>query len=177
MVYHADTQTVTGTFTITADTYPAEWNLVQVRFYAVHGTSHLFSPAKIEPDNNLTFTVSHNEYDFQPPVIESITLDKNGQTVKAGDTLTLKIKVNEKNPSSQMDAIFTTGKRTYTANLNLDPITMEYTGTIKIISTTYPAKWDLTIIYLSDTYDNRTQLSDFSAYTSTNRKCYIKLDY
>ncbi len=176
MVYHADTQTVTGTFTITADTYPAEWNLVQVRFYAVHGTSHLFSPAKIEPDNNLTFTVSHNEYDFQPPVIESITLDKDGQTVKAGDTLTLKIKVNEKNPSSQMDAIFTTGKRAYTANLNLDPITMEYTGTIKIISTTYPAKWDLTIIYLSDTYDNRTQLSDFSADCATNSPWYFTVD-
>ena len=179
IAYHADTQTVTGTYTITADTYPAQWNLTQIQFYALQGTPHSFSPAQIEPDNDLSFTVSHNEYDFQPPVIKSITLDKNGQTVKAGDTLTLKIKVEEKNPSNWMNAIFTAETpedHGYNASLELDETTMEYTGTITITQTTYPAKWNLTRIYLSDQNGNSTQLSDFSEDLATNNPWSFTVD-
>ncbi len=178
MTYDAATKTLAGTYEIANDTYPSEWNLSYIRIYVQNGYQY-FYPNQIEPDKDLKFTVINDGYDEDKPVIKSITIDKNEQMVKAGDTVTIKVKVDEKNPSSSMRVDFypkgSGASRIYTY-LYLNKNTMEYTGSINISESTYPTKWELTSIDLSDTNGNSTSLSDFQADWNTTRPWYFNVD-
>ena len=146
-------ETLTGTYTIANDTYPSEWDLNYIRIYVQNGYQY-FYPEQIEPDKDLKFTVINDDYDDDKPVIQSITIDKNGQMVKAGETVTIKVKVDEKNPSSSMRVYFypkDSGASGIYAYLYLNKNTMEYTGSINISQNIRPAKWELTSLSLSDT--------------------------
>ena len=162
MKYDAETKTLTGTYRIKDSTYPAEWILSSISTEAGN-KSYRFYPDEMEPDKNLKFTVSHDNYDAEKPIIESITIDKNGEMVKVGEKITIKVKVNEKSPEDSMQVRFNqqTGEGSEYAYLYLNKSTMEYTGSINITSDTYPGKWVLDYLYLSDENDNLTSLSDF----------------
>ncbi len=177
MKYNAETKTLTGTYTIKDGTYPAEWTLDYIYTY-LYNKSYYFYPNKIEPNKDLKFTVSNDDYDAEKPIIESITIDKNGQMVKAGEKVTIKVKVKEKNPNSSMRIRFypqAGGSYNYTY-LYLDKDTMEYTGSINITSSTYPTKWELDYLSLSDVNGNSTSLSDFQADWNTTRPWYYTVD-
>ncbi len=163
MTYDADTLTMTGTYTVTADTYPGEWDLTQIIVYT-QNNSHFFYPNEIAPDADLAFTVNNDGYDLAKPVIESITIDKNGQMVKAGDTVAIKIKVTEENPSTWMWVTFYPDSQdaySFETSLEWEPSTMEYIGEINITRDTFPTKWELSSLKLSDKNGNQTYLSDF----------------
>ena len=176
--YDAASKTLTGTYTIANDTYPSEWDLNYIRIYVQNGYQY-FYPEQIEPDKNLKFTVVNDGYDGDKPVIKSITIDKNGQMVKAGETVTIKVKVDEKNPSSSMRVYFypkDSGASGIYAYLYLNKNTMEYTGSINISQNIRPAKWELTSLSLSDTNGNSTSLSDFRPDWDTSRPWYFNVD-
>ncbi len=178
MTYDAATKTLAGTYEIANDTYPSEWNLSYIRIYVQNGYQY-FYPNQIEPDKDLKFTVINDGYDEDKPVIKSITIDKNEQMVKAGDTVTIKVKVDEKNPSSSMRVYFypkDSGASGIYAYLYLNKNTMEYTGSINISQNTRPAKWELTSLSLSDTNGNSTSLSDFRPDWDTTRPWYFNVD-
>ena len=178
MTYDAATKTLAGTYEIANDTYPSEWNLSYIRIYVQNGYQY-FYPNQIEPDKDLKFTVINDGYDEDKPVIKSITIDKNEQMVKAGDTVTIKVKVDEKNPSSSMRVYFypkDSGASGIYAYLYLNKNTMEYTGSINISQNTRPAKWELTSLSLSDTNGNSTSLSDFRPDWDTSRPWYFNVD-
>ncbi len=178
MTYDADTRTLTGSYTITADTYPGEWDLTHI-FVRTQDDYYYFYPNETEPEKNLTFKVINDGYDLEKPVIESITIDKNGQMVKAGETVTVKIKVKEENPSTWMWVKFapeSPDAYAFESSLELNETTMEYTGEINITEDTYPTKWELTYLKLSDQNGNRTFLSDFHADWSTGSPWYYTVD-
>ncbi len=178
MTYDAATKTLAGTYEIANDTYPSEWNLSYIRIYVQNGYQY-FYPNQIEPDKDLKFTVINDGYDDDKPVIQSITIDKNGQMVKAGETVTIKVKVDEKNPSSSMRVYFypkVSGASGLSTYLYLNKNTMEYTGGINISRNTRPAKWELTSLSLSDTNGNSTSLSDFRPDWDTTRPWYFNVD-
>ncbi len=177
MKYDAGTKMLTGTYTIKDTTYPSEWELNYIYTYT-YNQSYNFYPSKIEPDKDLKFVVVNDDYDKEKPVIESITVDKNGQMVKAGEKVTVKVKVKEKNPSSSMYVRFTpqTGGGYNYTYLYLDKDTMEYTGSFSITRDTYPAKWELTYLSLSDVNGNSVSLSDFQADWNTTRPWYYTVD-
>ena len=163
MAYDANTRTMTGTYTVTANTYPGEWDLTQIIVYT-QDNAHFFYPNEIAPDTDLAFTVNNGGYDLTKPVIQSITIDKNGQLVKAGDTVTIKIKVTEENPSTWMWVTFYPDSQdtySFETSLELEPSTMEYIGEISITQDTFPTKWELSSLKLSDQNGNQTVLSDF----------------
>ena len=175
MSYNAETKRLTGTYKVKDNTYPSEWTMYSICIYADQ-KYHYFYPGTDEPDKDLKFTIVNNGYDADKPVIKSITIDKNGQTVKAGEKVSVKVKVEEKNPNHSMsvrigskDAIHST----IYLNLVLDRETMEYTGTIDITRFTYPAKWELTYLDLSDKNGNTTSLSDFQPDWNTTRPWYF----
>ncbi len=171
--YDSASQTLTGTYTITEQTYPGEWYLYNIYIYTESEKSYSFSPKNIEPNKNLTFTVVQDNFDTEKPIIESITIDKNGQWVYAGNTVNITVKVTEDNPSEYAYADFTpqvsnvdadadvsSGTRTR-VSLSLNADTMEYTGSITITDKTYPCEWALTDLQLYDKIGHSTYLSDF----------------
>ncbi len=178
MRYNAETKTLTGTYQVEETTYPSEWVVDYIRIYSERRTFY-FYPAKEEPNKDLKFTVVNEDYDAEKPVIKSITIDKNGQTVKAGEKVTIKVKVEEKNPSSSMNIRFTpqvSGVSYLSCSLSLNNKTMEYTGTINITQNYYPTKWDLTYLNLYDHNGNTTSLSDFQPDWNTTRPWYFHVD-
>lgn len=104
--YDPASQTLTGTYTVTDQTYPDEWYLDYIYIYTESEKTYYFYPRNIEPDKILTFTVVQDNFDTEKPIIESIAIDKNGQWVYAGDTINITVKVKEDNPSEYAYADF-----------------------------------------------------------------------
>ena len=166
MDYNADAQKLTGTYTVTDKTYPSQWRLNYIRVYTKTGRYYSFYPQNIEPDTDVKFTVVQENFDTEKPVIEDISIDKNGQWVKAGETVTVKVKVKEENPSSAY--MYITPQVAYVSvntyvGLNYDGDTSEYVGTIKITEDTYPCEWALTSLTVRDQVGHSTYLSDFKS--------------
>ncbi len=164
--YDADTQTATVTYTITDDTYPGIWELFQIYVTGGSGYGYSFDRSQMGEDANLKFTVSQTgEYDEEKPVIESITLDKNGETVEAGDTVTMRVKASDEHLSSRAFAQFipiVVNVEAYiTVELELDATTGEYIGSIEITEDTYPCEWDLEQLSVSDEAGNTAYLDEF----------------
>lgn len=175
MSYDAKTKTMKGTYKIQFNTYPTEWTIDHIRITADKTSEH-FYPYQDEPDKDLKFTVVNDDYDADKPVIKSITIDKNGQMVKAGERISVKVKVEEENPEKSMRVRFNSRASSFYCTLNLDDSTMEYSGTINITRDTYPTKWELTYVDLSDTCGNITFLSDFKEDWNTTRPWYYTVD-
>lgn len=179
ITYDPATKTVRGIFTVGQTTYPTDWRLCEMEVSTVNGKYFRFQPENIEPDANLTFTVTNENYDLDKPVIESITIDKNGQTVKAGDQISIKVKVSEANPTDWMNIHFSpeaSGISNLSKSLFLNKSTMEYTGTINITDNTYPTKWDLTYLSVYDKNGNTATLSSFREDWDTARPWHFTVD-
>lgn len=177
--YDASSQKLTGTYTVRDNTYPAEWKLGQISIYAKSGNNYYFDPQYIEPDADLKFTVVQENFDTEKPVIEDVTIDKNGQLVKSGETVTIRVKVKEENPSSAAAYIYP-----QVTNVSADPYvgltyeadTSEYVGTINITEDTYPCEWALTDLWISDEVGHSTHLSDFKSDYSYTYPWYYKVE-
>lgn len=162
--YSQGTGSISGTFVVGDKTYPEEWGLYQVEVYTKSGRTFYFSISDIAPDAELTFTVDQ-AYDKAPPVIESIDIGENGREVKAGDTVEIRVKVREDNPSDSAQARFgplaSVSQSSQYLDMEYEPETGEYVGQVQITEFTYPCKWQLDYLYITDTYGNRATLSDF----------------
>ncbi len=163
--YDETAGTLTGTYVITDRTYPVTWRLYDIYCYTKSGKSYYFYSHREFPDADLAFDVVQEEYDTEKPVIESITLDKNGQEVKPGDVVTITVKASDAHLSETAYARFVpmvsnVSQDSY-VNLKLNEASGEYTGTIAITEDTYPCEWDLTSLTVYDEVGHRTGLSDF----------------
>ena len=165
MEYNPDTKKLTGTYTVTENTYPSEWSLDYIGVTTESGKYYSFYPSGIETEAELSFTVVQEGYDTESPVIESITLDKNKEFVQAGDVVTLTVKVQEAHPSNNAYAYFypqvSYVSSSEYVSLELNEATMEYTGRIEITEDTYPCEWTMTELYISDEVGNRASLYDY----------------
>lgn len=164
--YDAGTETVSGTFEVEETTYPEEWALDQIRIFTESGNGFYFSMKDIAPEADLKFTVNQ-EYDKDKPIVESIDIGENGRTVQSGETIDIKIKVNEEHPYVWANMEFTLDDpersgREY-VRLEYDENTQTYTGKIEITSCTKYGKWKLSYLRVRDTYDNDTYLRDLEA--------------
>lgn len=178
MKYDEQTKTLTGTYKIADNTYPSDWTINYISISA-DSKSQFFYPDRDEPEKDLNFTVINDGYDMDKPVIESITIDKNGKMVKAGESVSIKVKVDEKNPRSSMEVTFRpkdSSASSFYRTLYFTKSTMEYTGTINITRDSYPTRWELTSVNLSDVNGNSTSLSDFREDWNTARPWYYTVD-
>lgn len=161
MDYNADTKKLSGRYTVTSETYPSEWELYKISVYTKSGKNYRFYPSSLE---NLKFDVVQENYDTEKPVIESITIDQNGKEVKAGDVVTMKVKVKEEHPSSAYAYFYPQVSNVSVSsyvNLEYNADTSEYVGTIEITKDTYPCEWALTDLTIYDEIGHRTSLYDF----------------
>ena len=164
MSFDASTKRLSGTYTVTSETYPSVWRLDSISVYTKSGKNYYFYPSSLEPDANVTFEVVQENYDTEKPVIESITIDKNGQEVKAGDVITMKVKVKEEHPSNAYAYFYPQVSNVSASsyvNLEYNADTGEYVGTIPITEKTYPCEWALTDLTIRDQIGHYTYLSDF----------------
>lgn len=157
--YDEAAKTVTGNFTVTDETYPTIWCLKGIQINSVVYSS------SIEPEANFQFEVVNENFDTKSPVIESITLDKNGQFVKPGDMVTITVKISEEHPSENVFVHFkpqvTNVSVSQGVSLKYDAATSSYTGSITITEDTYPCEWALTELHIHDENNNWTYLSEF----------------
>ena len=159
--YHAETQEYIATYTVGEDMYPSEWHLENIQVCTKSGKEFNQSPFSIDPQAELKFTVRQDGFDTQKPVIQSITLDKNGQEVAVGDFVTITVKVQEENPSNSATAqVSTLGAYEY-VDLEFDAAAMEYTGKVPVTENTCPGYWELAYLRISDTIGHSTCLEDF----------------
>lgn len=151
---------LTVEYTITADTYPGEWYLRGIYIYTNSEKNYYFYYDKSQ-NPELVFTVEQEDYDTEAPVIESISVDKNGEFVSAGDVITVKIKASDEHLSDTAYACFYPAASNISVSsqdvsLTLNPDTGEYTGTVTIAEDTYPCEWYLSSIYVHDETENGT---------------------
>ncbi len=165
MTYDEEMQRLTGTYEITDKTYPAEWRLYKLRISTDPSGVHNFYSYNWNSEKK-SFIVVRDDFDAERPVIENITIDKNGQFVTAGDVVTITVKVSEEHPVETAKAVFSPMISNVVVSqpeviLKLNPDTNEYTGTIDITDDTYPCEWDLTALTVYDKIGHRTYLRDF----------------
>ena len=63
--YDSASQTLTGTYTVTDQTYPSEWYLYELYIRTASGKTYKFYPEYNEQHTNLTFTVVQDNFDTQ----------------------------------------------------------------------------------------------------------------
>ncbi len=160
--YHSNTKSLEGTFAVGDKTYPTVWGLNRIQIYTAAGRTYNFYPDKIEPEKDLTFMVEQ-EYDNDKPVVKSVAIDKNGQEVRSGETIEVRVDVEEEHPSVYGRAGFYMKDLRVTEMLSLryNESSKAYTGTIQITDSTYPGRWELSSLNISDTYNNTAHLSDY----------------
>lgn len=163
--YDEAAQKLTGTFTVTDETYPTEWHWEYVYVSTESGKSYFFHPLSLEPDADVKFEVVQEDFDTEPPVIESISVDKNGQFVRAGDVVTLTVKVREEHPGYAY-AYFT--PQVTNVSVSIGYVAMEYNtvmsayiGSVTITEDMYPCEWALTELYIEDEKRNVANLYEF----------------
>ena len=164
--YHAETGRVSGIFRIDELTYPGEWELNMVRIGTSSGKTRTFYPTESEPAAEIAFMVEQ-DYDETEPVIESIDIGENGRMVQAGDTVEIKVKVQEEHPRDSANAYVRLqesnrpGSESVTLQYNKEFST--YEGTIQITESTLPGQWKLDSLSIYDTYGNYAVLREYEA--------------
>ncbi len=162
--YDEDSNSLTGVFKVTDKTCPTVWRLGSIHIRTEAGRYYYIYPESIEPEKELMFEVDQ-EYDNDKPVIESIAIDKNGQTVNVGETITIRVKVEEEHPSASACVRFHTkasgGVTTASVYLSYDENSKEYVGETTVTKYNYPGKWELSYLEIADTYGNYAYLSDY----------------
>ena len=162
--FDEDTGILTGTFTVTEEIYPTEWYWSDISIGTESGEYYYLSPVSLEPEAKLSFEVYQEDFDTEPPVIEDITIDKNGQFVEPGDIVKLTVKVKEDHPGYAHAYIYPQAKRVlgdHYVNLEYDAKSSAYVGEVLITEDTYPCEWALTNLYVYDESRNCAYLYDF----------------
>lgn len=176
MVCQKENKKISGDFCVEEQTYPGEWELNYIWIRTDSGRYLNFYPNEVAPDEEVKFTVDQ-EYDETKPVIVSIDIGENGRTVQAGDTIEVKVEVQEEHPYVWANAYFTlqeadrTGSESVSLKYNAE--TKKYEGRIEITSSTYPGKWKLTSFSVRDTYGNYAYLSDYEKENQNASRHYI----
>lgn len=170
---------LSGTYTITEETYPSSWTLASIDVRKENGRYVEFYPARIEPNKDLKFEVVQEDFDTEKPVIESVSIDKNGQWVKAGDIITITAKVKEDNPAEYADArlepqVLNVNRR-IDVKMKFDADTNEYIGTVEITEDTYPCEWALTSMTIPDKIGHKAFLTEFKSDLSITYPWYFKV--
>ena len=174
MTYNEETQIMTGTYTVEHTTYPSEWLWEYIYVYTQSGRSYVF-----RSEESLKFTVVQENFDTEAPVIESITLDKNGEMVTAGDKVTVTVKVKEENPQSWA-RVYCKSAEDYTKSSYTSLYWKEelgaYQGEISVTKATYPGRWNITNLEVRDTNGHTACLKDFQEDFETVYPWYYTVD-
>ncbi len=137
------------TYTVTAVTYPCLGEDLQILVDDMDKYSFQYQKDPEAPQE-----------DTEAPVITSISLDKNGENVRAGDTVTVTIKAEDNvgldttQGSVYFNAVSDLDNSTIWVDLTYSEEQQAFTGTLEITEDTYPCEWYLGGIYIYDTSSN-----------------------
>ena len=119
---------------------------------------------------NYWFNIEKSEEvvnDKEAPVITSIDVDKNGEVVQAGDTVTITIKaadnvgMDENNCYAYMAADQDIVTDTSYIDLQYDKTSDSWIGTFEVDENTYPCEWYLEYVYMRDLAGNTADVTKY----------------
>ena len=125
------------------------------------------------------YTVKKTETNVTKPVIKSVSLDKNGETLSAGDVVNITIEAVS--DGSKLDeygyvnfyAVLDIADNSKTAFMHYDEEKEVYEGVLEVTEDTYPCEWYVNSVQIQDTEGNA---ADYSAFThSANYPYYINV--
>ncbi len=166
--YDESAQEYTGSIQVTSQTHPGKW---EISYLSIKDTFSNYAYLRdFQEDGTQAsryYIVAPEGYDDDKPVIKSISLENNDKALRAGATVTVKVEVEEENPSNdQAYARFepqSNAPYMYSEGVTLryNASARAYIGEIKITESTCPGQWNLTYMHLYDKNDNVTYLSDY----------------
>lgn len=175
--YSKDQNAYIGSVEIGASTDPGQWELTELSICDKNNNAADLS--EYGGQGPWGFTVDESGYDIYGPVIESISLEKNGEFVRPGDTLGITIKVNEKNPAYNAYAYFYPQVANVSSSICVDleynHAEREYVGSIPITDSTYPCEWALARLEMEDTLRHSYSMSEELSGWQTAYPWYFKV--
>ena len=143
-----------------------KWVLDQIGFSRI-GELAAF---QMDHPENYWFNIEKSEEvvnDKEAPVITSIDVDKNGEVVQAGDTVTITIKaadnvgMDENNCYAYMAADQDIVTDTSYIDLQYDKTSDSWIGTFEVDENTYPCEWYLEYVYMRDLAGNTADVTKY----------------
>lgn len=177
--YDREEQRMTGIYTVKDTTYPCDWVLSSFHIHTKAGYFDTFRPGWNDKTEKLKFTVVQENFDTEAPVIESITLDKNGEMVTAGDKVVVTVEARDENLNGWASVVFTSeddNRKAFLVNLYRKEETGIYQGEISIEKETYPGRWNMTNLEVFDTIGHKTSLKEFQEDFETVYPWYYTVD-
>jgi hypothetical protein len=151
-VYNSETQKYEAEITIDDETRPGTWKVFWI--YVMDSSSNLshYYPDDAEFTNE-DFTVINEKIDINPPVINSVKVDKKEASV--GDTVTLSINASDyQSEIDYMTVSYKMGTKYSEQDAVYNWMTGMYEVKITITDSSRPGTWSIDSIYVEDTASN-----------------------
>lgn len=146
--------TYKGTLTINNSFQNGTYNVAYIKMNDASGVQHTFTSEEIAVINpNLNFNVTGSIGDTNPPIIESIEVDKSEATL--GDQVIYTVIVNEQSELATAWMTLSCGSNTKEISLLQQP-DGTYKGILKIDGTFLSGTYDVDYISLDDIYWNHS---------------------
>ncbi|MCI5517063.1 MAG: hypothetical protein MR427_06155 [Roseburia sp.] len=180
LTWDDNAQCYTGTLDITDKTFPGTWG---ISGFSVDDTSGNRAEAKDVEGMDQTVIIQHDGYDMEAPKIKSLTMDKVGATLTAGDQVKLTTEVSD---NVGVDSVKLTLRNINgEANVQNDVTcymqnvagTDKYECTYTITDKDYPCEWYVANITANDTYGNSAYVYSTRQMTGSTDESYRPLNY
>lgn len=147
-----------GVINITKETAPVTYNRGSV--YDVYDTSGNVNSRSVSDFQNAWFTVDNPNADMEAPVIKNISMTHVGETVGAGDEITISVEATDNvGVSSVTVALYPATAASFLDSKLLLGLSKQensdvFSTTIKVDSSWYATEWYMASVEVSDTSNN-----------------------
>lgn len=155
--------------TETVNTYHEDGEGVLKEIYMKKGSLGKRETLQIDHIEECKYMVKKTEIVKEKPVIVSVSMDRNGEMLSAGDEVKITVEATSSGQLSEYGTVefmpasnITSSYPTKTVDLSYDADAGIYQGILRITEDTYPCEWYIQSIAISDEKHNRAEDSKFT---------------
>lgn len=157
-----------------------KWMLSEVELLTESGTI----PLVLEGQEDIWFEVTGNDdvkEDTEAPKITSIEVDKNGEILEAGDSVTIRVKaednvgINTSNASLSMYAAADIADGSYYIDLEWNEEEQVFEGVFEVTEDTYPCEWYIGNVDIYDTSGNEAPVNEIGPNVGATYPWYVQV--
>lgn len=154
--YLEDTQSYEGNFEIDNYLYPGTWELLHVGVEDISGNGTAIGRV------NMEFIIQNNNYDTEPPILQSFSVDRAGEVLRSGDSVKITAEITDNRGINNARVNLCQVMTWENSVIYLTRIgdTNTYEGIFEIMDNTYPCEWYIHSIEISDSSLNVREYVD-----------------